>query len=86
MFSGELFSPCFSVLSHLEYGDFLISATLSIRGSEKKKNKKEKRAQLVRLATNYYLSTWRSKINFEKSKYASPEDVKIVQGYEPLHS
>ena len=40
----------------------------------------EKRAQLVRLATNY-LSTWRSKINFEKSKYVSPEDVKIENEY-----
>ena len=36
----------------------------------------EKRAQLVSLTTNY-LSTWRSKINFEKSKYVSPEDIKI---------
>ena len=36
----------------------------------------EKRAQLVRITTNY-LSTWRSKINLQKSKYVSPEDVKI---------
>jgi hypothetical protein len=40
----------------------------------------EKRAQLVSNAVSY-LSSWRSKINFEKSKYVSPEDVKIENEY-----